>query len=114
MGQVKVGAAIGASFRFIGEAWTKAWGIMLISVWFAATLEAIELLKPGWALASFLGLIAALFITTAAAGALYRLRSRRATTRGTAPTPPIRRDCSGTLWSGASLAPASWSASSSA
>jgi len=73
MGQVQVGAAIGASFRNIGEAWRKAWGVMLILVWFTATLQAIELLKPGWALVPFLGLIAALFITTAAAGALFRL-----------------------------------------
>jgi hypothetical protein len=74
MGQVRVGAAIGASFRFVGEAWSKAWGIMLISVWFAATLEAIQLLKPEWGVVSFLGLIATLFLSAAATGALYRLR----------------------------------------
>ncbi|HLY79493.1 MAG TPA: hypothetical protein VKQ70_08980, partial [Caulobacteraceae bacterium] len=74
MGQVQVGAAIGASFRFIGEAWSKAWGIMLIAVWFTATLEAIQLLKPEWGLISFLGVIATLFLGAAATGALYRLR----------------------------------------
>jgi hypothetical protein len=73
MGQVQVGAAIGASFRYIGEAWSKAWGVMLILVWFTAALEAIQLLKPGWTLVSFLGLIATLFVTTAASGALFRL-----------------------------------------
>jgi hypothetical protein len=74
MGQLQVGAAIGASFRFIGEAWTKAWGIMLIAAWFAATLEAIELLKPEWSFVGFFGLIATLFVSAAATGALYRLR----------------------------------------
>jgi hypothetical protein len=74
MGQVQVGAAIGASFRFIGEAWSKAWGIMLIAVWFAAMLEAVELLKPEWGFVSFLGLIATLFVSAAATAALYRLR----------------------------------------
>jgi len=74
MGQVQVGAAIGASFRFIGEAWSKAWGIMLVLVWFTAALQIIEVLRPTWALVSFLGLIASIFVTTAATGALYRLK----------------------------------------
>jgi hypothetical protein len=74
MGQVQLGAAIGASFRFIGEAWSRAWGIMLIAVWFTATLEAIQLLKPEWGLVSFLGVIVTLFLSAAATGALYRLR----------------------------------------
>ena len=73
MGNVDVGAAIGASFRYIGEAWSKAWGIMLILVWFTGTLQAIELLKPDWGFATFLGAIATLFLTVAATGALYRL-----------------------------------------
>ena len=74
MGQVQVGAAIEASFRFIGEAWSRAWGIMLIAVWFSATLEAIQLLRPEWGLVSFFGLIVTLFLSAAATGALYRLR----------------------------------------
>jgi hypothetical protein len=74
MGKVQVGAAIAASFRYIGEAWSKAWGVMLILVWFTAMLQAIELLKPGWTLVSFLGFILSLFLTTAATGALYRIR----------------------------------------
>jgi hypothetical protein len=74
MGQVQVGAAIGASFRFISEAWSKAWGIMLVLVWFNAALQIVELLRPTWTLASFLGLIVSIFVTTAATGALYRLQ----------------------------------------
>lgn len=73
MGSVGVGAAIAASFGYIGEAWSKAWGAMMFLVWFSATLQAVELLKPEWALVSFFGLIATLFVTTAATGALYRL-----------------------------------------
>jgi hypothetical protein len=74
MGQVQVGAAIGASFRFIGEAWNKAWGIMLVLVWFNAALQIVELLRPTWGAVSFLGLIVSIFVTTAATGALYRLQ----------------------------------------
>jgi hypothetical protein len=74
MGQVQVGAAIGASFRFIGEAWSKAWGIMLVLVWFTAAVQIVELLRPSWGLVSFLGLIFSVFVTTAATGALYRLQ----------------------------------------
>jgi hypothetical protein len=74
MGQVQIGGAIAASFRFIGEAWARAWGVMLLLVWVTAILEVIELLKPDWFLVPFLGLFVLLFANTAAAGALYRLR----------------------------------------
>jgi len=74
MGQVQIGGAIVASFRFIGEAWAKAWGVMLLLVWITAILEVIELLKPEWAFVPILGLFALLFANTATAGALYRLR----------------------------------------
>jgi hypothetical protein len=73
MGKVEVGAAIGASFRYVGEAWTKAWGVMLILVWFTAMLAAIQALKPDWGLATPLGTIVTFFLSTAATGALYRL-----------------------------------------
>ena len=71
MGQVQVGAAIGASFRFIGEAWSKAWGIMLVLVWFNAALQIVELLRPTWTLVSFLGLVISIFVSTAATGRTY-------------------------------------------
>ena len=74
MGQVRVGAAIGASFRFIGEAWSKAWGIMLILVWLTAAQQIVELLRPNWIAAPFFGIIVSVFVTTAATGALYRLQ----------------------------------------
>jgi hypothetical protein len=74
MGQAQVGDAIGASFRFIGEAWSKAWGIMLVLVWFNAALQIVELLRPTWGAVSFIGLIISVFVTTAATGALYRLQ----------------------------------------
>lgn len=74
MGKMQVGAAIAASFRFVGEAWTKAWGVMLLLVWFTAVLQVVQVLKPTWGFVTLLGAIPALFITTAAAGALYRLR----------------------------------------
>lgn len=74
MGQVQVGAAIGASFRFIGEAWSKAWGIMLILVGLTAAQQVVELLRPGWTAVSFLALIVSTFVSTAVTGALYRLR----------------------------------------
>jgi hypothetical protein len=74
MGQVQVGAAIGASFRFIGEAWSKAWGIMLILVWLTAAQQIVELLRPTWTAVSFLALILSVFVSTAVTGALYRLQ----------------------------------------
>jgi len=74
MGKVQVGAAIGESFRFVGEAWRRAWGIMLILVWFSAAVQIVELLRPSWVAVSILGFIVSIFITTAATGALYRLR----------------------------------------
>jgi hypothetical protein len=74
MGNVQVGAAIAASFRFVGEAWTKAWGVMLLLLWFTAVLQVVQVLKPTWGSVSLLGVIPTLFITTAATGALYRLR----------------------------------------
>ncbi|MEJ0065537.1 MAG: hypothetical protein WDM85_08880 [Caulobacteraceae bacterium] len=74
MGQVQIGAALGASFRFISEAWNRAWGIMLVLVWFNAALQIVELLRPRWGAVAFLGLIVSIFVTTAATGALYRLR----------------------------------------
>ena len=74
MGSVQVGAAIGESFRFVGEAWRRAWGIMLILVWFSAAVQIIELLRPSWGAVSFFGFIVSIFVTTAATGALYRLR----------------------------------------
>jgi hypothetical protein len=74
MGKVQIGAAIGASFRFVGEGWRRAWGILLILVWFTAALQIIELLRPTWTVVSLLGFVASVFVTTAATGALYRLR----------------------------------------
>jgi len=74
MGKVQVGAAIAASFRFVGEAWTKAWGVMLLLLWFTAVLQVVQVLKPTWSSVTLLGAIPTLFITTAATGALYRLR----------------------------------------
>ena len=74
MGGVQVGAAIGESFRFIGEAWRRAWGILLILVWFTAALQIIEALRPSWSAAAFFGFLISIFLTTAATGALYRLR----------------------------------------
>src|SRR5271163_4366515 len=74
MGKVRVGAAIAASFRFVGEAWTRAWGVMLLLLWFTAVLQIVQVLKPSWNFVTLLGAIPTLFITTAAAGALYRLR----------------------------------------
>lgn len=74
MGNVQISAAIGESFRFVGEAWRRAWGIMLILVWFTAALQIVEALRPTWFAVPFLGLIVSIFVTTAAIGALYRLR----------------------------------------
>ena len=46
MGNVQVGAAIAASFRFVGEAWTKAWGVMLLLLWFTAVLQVARATSP--------------------------------------------------------------------
>ena len=61
MGNVQVGAAIAASFRFVGEAWTKAWGVMLLLLWFTAVLQVVQVLKPTWGSVSLLGVIPTLF-----------------------------------------------------
>lgn len=74
MGSVQVGAALSESFRFVGEAWRRAWGILLILVWFTAALQIVEALRPSWTAISFLGIFVTVFLTTAASGALYRLR----------------------------------------
>jgi hypothetical protein len=74
MGKVRVGEAIGASFRFVGEAWTKAWGVMLLLVVVACAAQVAEASNPGAPLIPLLSAPVALFVTTAAAGALYRLR----------------------------------------
>jgi hypothetical protein len=74
MGQVQVGAAIGASFRYIGEAWSKAWGILLILVWLTAAQQIVEILRPSWTAVSFLFLILSVFVSTGVTGALYRLQ----------------------------------------
>ena len=72
MTSVSVGAAIGASFRFLTVGWRRAWAVMLALVWLSAVLRAIQVERPEWVAVSFLGLIALLFVTTAATGALYR------------------------------------------
>jgi hypothetical protein len=74
MAQVKVDGAVAASFGFIGEAWSKAWGIMLILVWFTAAQRIVELLRPSWTVVSFLSFIVSVFVSTAASSALYRLQ----------------------------------------
>ena len=74
MGRVQVGAAINASFRFVGEAWTRSWGIMLILVGFTAVEGAINLIKPDWSAMTPIGTIVTFVVSTAATGALYRLR----------------------------------------
>lgn len=70
---VSVGAAIGASFRFLPVGWGRAWGVMLVLVWAAAVLQAIRLARPEWGAVNVLGLIVILLVTTAATGALYRI-----------------------------------------
>jgi hypothetical protein len=74
MGKVQVGAAINASFRFVGEAWTRSWGILLLLVGFTALEGAINLIKPDWSAMTPIGTIVTFALSTAATGALYRLR----------------------------------------
>jgi hypothetical protein len=75
MGKIQIGAAINASFRFVGEAWTRSWGVMLALVWFTAMLAVIQLIRPEWGGGvTPLGTVFTLFLSTAATGALYRLR----------------------------------------
>ncbi|HEY2709920.1 MAG TPA: hypothetical protein VGI95_17870 [Caulobacteraceae bacterium] len=74
MGKVQIGAAVGESLRFVLEAWRGAWGVLLLLVWVAAMLQAVEVLKSGWWPVSLLGVLILLFLTTLVAGALYRLK----------------------------------------
>ncbi|HEY3800193.1 MAG TPA: hypothetical protein VGL58_17740 [Caulobacteraceae bacterium] len=77
MGKVSVGAAIGASFSYLRSGWRGAWGILMITVWLAAILQAIKVLRPDLALVTALGAIISIFTATAASGALYRLTLQR-------------------------------------
>ena len=74
MGKAQIGEAIAQSFRFVGEAWTKAWGVMLLVVVLAFAAQVVESLNPGSPVFTLLDAPVALFAGTAAAGALYRLR----------------------------------------
>jgi hypothetical protein len=74
MPNVTVGDALGQSFRFIGTAWRRAWGIMLISVWLAGTLQAIQGLRPEWlGFMAPLSLLLNVIVGTAVIGALFRI-----------------------------------------
>jgi hypothetical protein len=74
MPNVTVGEALGQSFRFIGTAWRRAWGIMLISVWLAGTLQAIQGLRPEWiGFVVPLSLLLNAIVGTAVIGALFRI-----------------------------------------
>jgi len=73
MPRVEIGAAIGSSFAFIGRAWARAWGIMLVAVWLAAALAAIQALRPEWTFAPLLGLVLKFLVGVAVVGALYRV-----------------------------------------
>src|ERR1035438_10198418 len=74
MPNVDIGAAISQSFRFVGTAWGRAWGVMLILVWVTAALQAVLGLRPEWTLAVWpLGALLTTAASTAAVGAFYRL-----------------------------------------
>ncbi|HVN02136.1 MAG TPA: hypothetical protein VMT68_18190 [Caulobacteraceae bacterium] len=74
MQKVKLGATIGETLRFVVEGWRGAWGAMMLLVWLAAALQAIQILKREWLFAPLLGALVLVFATTAATGALYRVR----------------------------------------
>ena len=73
MNPVSIGATISASFRFVGVAWTRAWGILLLWVWLAAIVQAIQLARPELTPLTWLIDILAIFVSTAAIGAFYRV-----------------------------------------
>ncbi len=73
MPNVDIGQAISQSFQYIGTAWSKAWGVMLIVVWLTAALGAIQSLRPEWTFIPLFGLLLNTFAATAMVGALFRI-----------------------------------------
>jgi hypothetical protein len=74
MPNVEIGAAISQSFRFLGTAWGRAWGILLILVWVTAANQAVQSLRPEWIVVVWpLGVLLTLVASTALLGALYRI-----------------------------------------
>ncbi len=69
----RIGDAIGASFGFLRTGWNRAWGIMLLVVWIAAVIRAVQLLRPDLAWLSLPGDLVLWVAATAATGALYRI-----------------------------------------
>ncbi|HZZ88973.1 MAG TPA: hypothetical protein VFE13_11645 [Caulobacteraceae bacterium] len=74
MNKVTIGAALGQAFGFISEAWARAWGIMLATVVSTAVFQGYDAVHKGPGLVPFLGFVISVFVGTAVAGALYRLR----------------------------------------
>jgi hypothetical protein len=73
MSKVKVGAAIGASFRYLPLAWRRAGGIMAASV-FAAMVFGIARAAAPTPLLSLTQFVVQLALGTMATGALYRIQ----------------------------------------
>ena len=73
MSSVSVGAAMLASFAFLGTAWTRAWGVLLALVLLGIAVQALSRSRPDlWPL-SLLADLVLFVVATAAAGACYRI-----------------------------------------
>jgi hypothetical protein len=73
MSNVNVGAALGASFRYLPPAWRQAAGILAASVFASLVFAIARAATPHAPLLSLVQLIVQLAVGTAATGALYRI-----------------------------------------
>jgi len=73
MPAIQVGAAISASFGYIGVAWRRAAAILLIAMALVGALQVLNLVEPGLLPLRLLGGVVGLVINTIVIGALFRI-----------------------------------------
>jgi hypothetical protein len=73
MPRVHIGTALADSFRFLGPAWGRAWGILLVWLALLVGIQAVQALRPDFAFIALLGWPFTFAASTAAIGAMYRI-----------------------------------------
>jgi hypothetical protein len=73
MSSVSIGAAMRASFAFLGTAWTRAWGVLLVLVSLGTVVQALSRSRPDMWLHTLLADLLVFVVATAAVGACYRI-----------------------------------------
>jgi hypothetical protein len=73
MSNVRVGAAITASFSYLSTAWSRAMGIMAAGVALVIALQIVQPMLASFPALSLVGALARICIATMTIGALYRI-----------------------------------------